>query len=73
MIANSQYEAQVLVHGKPVKEIPHLGETYIEGRIGTEYAIRFKNNSLRKVMAVISVDGVNVVTGEPAKIGRAHV
>lgn len=62
----SQFEVQVLVNGKPVYEITHEGKTFIEGRIGTQYTLRVKNNSWQRVMAVISVDGINVVTGKPA-------
>jgi len=35
-------------------------------RPGNEYAIRIRNCSDRRVLAVVSVDGVNVVTGETA-------
>jgi hypothetical protein len=44
----------------------HRGRQYVVGRPGNEYAIRIRNCSDRRVLAVISVDGVNVVTGETA-------
>jgi len=63
---NSNYEVQVLVHGKPVQLITHQGNTYVEGRVDTEYTLKIKNNNWDRVMAVISVDGINVISGKPA-------
>ena len=44
----------------------HHGRRYVAGRPGNEYAIRIRNNTDRRVLAVVSVDGVNAVTGESA-------
>ena len=44
----------------------HRGRTYVVGQPGNEYAIRIRNCSERRVLAVVSVDGVNVITGETA-------
>ena len=44
----------------------HRGRDYIEGRTGNEYAVRIRNCTGERVLAVLSVDGVNVVTGETA-------
>jgi hypothetical protein len=44
----------------------HRGRQYVVGQPGNEYAIRIRNCSDRRVLAVVSVDGVNVVTGETA-------
>jgi hypothetical protein len=44
----------------------HRGRTFVEGRPGNEYAVRIRNCTGERVLAVISVDGVNVVTGETA-------
>lgn len=44
----------------------YRGRQYIVGRPGNEYAIRIRNTTDRRVLAVVSVDGVNVVTGETA-------
>jgi hypothetical protein len=41
-------------------------ERYVAGKPGNEYAIRIRNRSDGDVLAVVSVDGVNVVTGETA-------
>lgn len=42
------------------------GRWYVPGRPGTEYEIRVRNNTGADVLTVISVDGVNVVSGETA-------
>jgi len=44
----------------------HRGRQYVVGQPGNEYAIRIRNTSSGRVLAVVSVDGVNVVTGETA-------
>jgi hypothetical protein len=44
----------------------HRGSRYVAGQPGNEYAIRIRNNTDRRVLAVVSVDGVNAVTGESA-------
>jgi len=44
----------------------HHGRRYVAGQPGNEYAIRIRNNTDGRVLAVVSVDGVNAVTGESA-------
>lgn len=44
----------------------HEGRRYVVGRPGNEYAIRVRNNSSGRILAVMSVDGVNVITGDTA-------
>jgi hypothetical protein len=44
----------------------HRGRLYVAGEPGHQYEIRVRNDSPRRVLAVTSVDGVNVVTGETA-------
>jgi hypothetical protein len=42
------------------------GRRYLVGTPGHEYAVRIRNNTGERILAVTSVDGVNVVTGETA-------
>ena len=56
---------EILVNGKPVKQYCHESRTYIEARVDTEYSIKVKNNSCGRKLAVITVDGLNVITGQP--------
>ena len=60
------FEVEVLVNGKPVKEYLKDGKNYIEGREGTRYSVRIKNNSKDRIVAVPSVDGISVINGKVA-------
>lgn len=52
--------------GQTLTVYRHRGRSYVVGRTGNEYAIRIRNTTDRRVLAVVSVDGVNAVTGESA-------
>jgi hypothetical protein len=49
----------------------HRGKQYVVGTPGNEYAVRVRNCTGQRVLAVVSVDGVNVVTGETAAPDQA--
>ncbi len=49
----------------------HRGRQYVEGRPGNEYAVRIRNCSGQRLLAVLSVDGVNAVSGETASFGQS--
>ncbi|MSQ58533.1 MAG: hypothetical protein EXR36_02510 [Betaproteobacteria bacterium] len=42
------------------------GRYYVEGQPGNEYEIRLRNQGEGDLLAVVSVDGVNVITGQTA-------
>ncbi len=44
----------------------HEGKAYVAGRPGNEYTVNVRSRQGGDVLAVVSVDGVNVVTGETA-------
>ena len=46
------------------------GTAWVAGRPGSRYAVRLANRSSARVMVVLSVDGVNAVTGETAALGQ---
>jgi hypothetical protein len=46
------------------------GRWYVAGRTGNEYELRIRNNTAGDLLAVVSVDGVNVVTGETASTSQ---
>jgi hypothetical protein len=57
----------ILVDGRPLPTVQHAGKTYLPvPRKGEEYQIRVWNHGLRRVAAVVSVDGLSVITGQPA-------
>lgn len=51
-------------------EYPHGGSTWVAGRPGDRYAVRLHNRSAGRVLVVLSVDGVNAITGETAAVGQ---
>jgi hypothetical protein len=57
--------------GAALVEYRHRGERYVVGQPGNEYAIRIRNCSAGRLLAVLSVDGVNVVSGESASPDQA--
>ena len=57
-------EAFVLVNGRPVTEVSHNGNTYIEGRKGSEFTLRVKNNTWNRILVIPSVDGLCTLDGE---------
>lgn len=52
--------------GEILKAHPYRGEYWVAGRPGARYAISIRSQSGARLLAVTSVDGVNVLTGEDA-------
>jgi hypothetical protein len=52
--------------GQRVPVYPHAGRLYVAGNPGDRYAVHVGNRTGQRVMTVVSVDGINVVTGETA-------
>ena len=48
----------------------HQGRYWVAGTPGHKYAVAVNNKTSQRVMTVVSVDGVNVVTGETAAPGQ---
>jgi hypothetical protein len=69
------YELQVLVGGVPVRTFSHGGETYVMGQRGDRYTLRVINRSGRRVEAVVTVDGRDVVDGKTGdyRVKRGYV
>lgn len=59
-------ELEVLIKGRPVTEYRHRGQTFIEGREGSEFEVLIRNRTGRRVEAVVSVDGLSVLDGKEA-------
>ncbi len=56
--------------GERLQTYSYQGRRYIAGRPGNRYAIEISNRSAGRVMAVVSVDGVNAISGETAATGQ---
>lgn len=52
--------------GRWLPQYRHAGEHWLAGIPGHRYAVRLANTSDERVLVVLSVDGINAVTGEDA-------
>jgi hypothetical protein len=52
--------------GQRIPVYQHQGRLYVPGAPGERYAVYVANRTAQRVLAVVSVDGINVVTGETA-------
>ena len=49
----------------------HQGVAWVPGRPGDRYAVRMRNRTAARVLVVLSVDGVNAISGETAATSQA--
>ena len=56
--------------GQKLPTYAHRGTSWVAGRPGSRYAVRLTNRSGARVLVVLSVDGVNAVSGETAATGQ---
>jgi hypothetical protein len=52
--------------GRRLQVYWHEGRAWIAGRPGNEYQVALRSRQSQDVLAVVSVDGVNVITGQTA-------
>ncbi|HUP90841.1 MAG TPA: hypothetical protein VM074_01230 [Solimonas sp.] len=64
--ARSDVEIYDRHDGRVLPLYRHDGRLYVAGEPGHEYEIRVSNRSEHRVLAVTSVDGVNVISGQTA-------
>ena len=66
-------EVQVIdrTTGQTLETWRHRGRLYVAGTPGNRYAISLRNHSGGRVLAVISVDGVNAISGETANASQS--
>jgi hypothetical protein len=56
--------------GQPLRLWPHDGRSFVAGQPGARYSLRVTNHTDGRVLVVMSVDGVNIITGETAGYGQ---
>ncbi|MET0280203.1 MAG: hypothetical protein ABW278_03635 [Steroidobacteraceae bacterium] len=56
--------------GQKLQAYFHRGEYWVAGPPGAHYAVQVRSHSGVRLLAVTSVDGVNVLTGETAAVGQ---
>jgi hypothetical protein len=65
---NGQFDLQILVNDQPLQEYPYQGERFVAGIMGSNFKLRISKTQLyRRAVAVISVDGLSIMDGKPAK------
>ena len=52
--------------GTELRSYPAEGQRWVAGERGHRYAVRLYNDSPRRVLVVLSVDGINAISGEDA-------
>ena len=52
--------------GEPLRVWRHGGRLFVAGRPGARYSLRVSNRTEDRVLVVMSVDGVNILTGQTA-------
>jgi len=57
-------------HGSPLRTFDHEGQRFVLGSHGQRYTLVLRNHSGRRVEAVVSVDGRDVVSGRVADFVR---
>ena len=57
--------------GRSLPQYSHRGDRWVAGRPGSRYGVRLTNTSSERVLAVLSVDGVNAVSGQTASAAQA--
>ena len=63
---------EVVADGRTMSTVQHGGRTYLPvSRWGQEYTLRITNHGSRRIAAVVSVDGLSVISGKPASEGDA--
>jgi hypothetical protein len=63
----NNFQFEVLVHGRPIREYPHRGETFVEAVLGREFTLKVTDYTNRNAAVVLTVDGLSVTSG---KLGR---
>jgi hypothetical protein len=56
--------------GRVLPTFTHEGRTYVLGRRGDRYLVRVRNGSPRRAEVVVSVDGRDVLDGEPSAMAK---
>lgn len=57
--------------GESLPRYPHRGDLWLAGTPGHRYSVRLANTTGERVLVVLSVDGINAVTGQTADPSQA--
>jgi hypothetical protein len=70
--AGSMVDVQIVdrSRGHVLSTWRHRGASYVAGQPGERYAVRLTNRSGGRVLVVLSIDGVNAISGDTAAVGQ---
>jgi hypothetical protein len=75
LLSANSLAAQVEIYdrksGRALPTYQKHGRVHVAGEPGHEYEIRIRNEGPTRVLAVTTVDGVNVITGETGALGQS--
>lgn len=57
--------------GESLARYPHRGDLWVAGTPGHRYSVRLANTTSERVLVVLSVDGINAVSGQTADPSQA--
>lgn len=57
--------------GRQLQVYWHEGRAYVAGKPGNEYQVSLRNRQRDDILAVVSVDGVNAITGQTADASQS--
>jgi hypothetical protein len=57
--------------GERLQVYRHAGRMYVEGKAGERYAVEMRNRTGGRILTILSVDGVNAVTGQTAATSQS--
>lgn len=64
-------DVDVRVNDKTVRLYPHRNRLFLEAKNGSEYTIKIRNNEYTRVLAVVTVDGINVINEQAGGASKA--
>ena len=69
---NSLVDVQVIdrTSGQTLETWRHHGRIYVAGTPGNRYAISIQNRTGKRILTVLSVDGINAVSGETSALSQ---
>lgn len=57
--------------GRVLRTYAHAGRLFVAGAPGARYSLRVSNRTSRRVLVVMSVDGVNIISGQTASFNQS--
>ena len=66
-MSNNQFALDIVVDGKVLPQFVHEGKSYVAAELGKNFSLRVSVPRFGRFEGVLSVDGLDVLTGDTAK------